>query len=54
MDNTMNEAQLKKVDAEIAKLMAETAKLNRETLLYPVIVTATACGALVALTKLLF
>lgn len=39
-------------NARIAKLMAETAKLNRETLFYPIIVTATVILALAAIMKL--
>ncbi len=44
--------QHEKTQAEIAKLMAETAKLNRETLLYPIVVTATLTLALVGVVKL--
>ena len=49
---TMDENTSKKVDAEIAKLIAETAKLNSENRYYPIIVTATATLALVAVVKL--
>ncbi len=41
-----------KIQAEIAKLLAETAKINRENLFYPIIVTATATLAIVAIVKL--
>lgn len=36
----LDQAALEKIHAEITKMMAETAKLNRETMLYPVVVTA--------------
>ena len=49
---TMDENTSKKVDAEIAKLIAETARLNSENRYYPIIVTATATLALVAVVKL--
>ena len=48
----MDENTSKKVDAEIAKLIAETAKLNGENRYYPIIVTATATLAIVAVAKL--
>ena len=51
-NKTMDENTSKKVDAEIAKLIAETAKLNSENRYYPIIVTATATLALVAVVKL--
>ena len=51
-NKTMDENTSKKVDAEIAKLIAETAKLNGENRYYPIIVTATATLALVAVVKL--
>lgn len=41
-----------KIQAEIAKLIAETAKINRENIFYPVIVTATATLAIVAVVKI--
>ena len=41
-----------KVRAEIAKLIAETSKINRENAYYPIIVTATATLALVAVVKI--
>lgn len=44
--------QHEKIQAEIAKLIAETSKINRENVYYPVIVTATATLALVAVVKL--
>ena len=49
---TMDENTSKKVDAEIAKLIAETARLNSENRYYPIIVTATATLAIVAVVKL--
>ena len=48
----MDENTSKKVDAEIANLIAETAKLNSENRYYPIIVTATATLAIVAVVKL--
>ena len=48
----MDANQARKVDAEIAKLMAETAKLNSENRYYPVIITATATLAIVAVVKM--
>ena len=48
----MDENTSKKVDAEIAKLIAETVKLNSENRYYPIIVTATATLAIVAVAKL--
>lgn len=51
-NKTMDENTSKKVDAEIAKLIAQTAKLNSENRYYPIIVTATATLALVAVVKL--
>ena len=48
----MDENTSKKVDAEIAKLIAETARLNSENRHYPIIVTATATLAIVAVAKL--
>ena len=41
-----------KIQAEISKLIAETSKINRENVFYPVIVTATATLALVAVVKI--
>lgn len=41
-----------KIQAEIAKLMAETAKINSENRYYPIVITATATLALVAIVKL--
>ena len=49
---TMDENTSKKVDAEIAKLIAQTARLNSENRYYPIIVTATATLAIVAVVKL--
>ena len=56
---TMDEQTSKKVDAEIANLIAEagkmnaqTAKLNSKNRYYPIIVTAMATLALVAVVKL--
>ena len=58
-NKTMDEQTSKKVDAEIANLIAETgkmnvqtARLNSENRYYPIIVTATATLALVAVVKL--
>ena len=51
-NKTMDENTSKKVDAEIAKLIAETARLNSENRYYPIIVTATATLAIVAVVKL--
>ena len=48
----MDENTSKKVDAEIANLIAETARLNSENRYYPIIVTATATLAIVAVAKL--
>ena len=55
----MDEQTSKKVDAEIANLIAETGKMNAETAklnsenrYYPIIVTATATLALVAVVKI--
>ncbi|APX77278.1 hypothetical protein [Achromobacter insolitus] len=55
----MQAAELEKIHAEIAKLMAESTKinaearkLNRETLWYPVAVSAAMIGAVVTITKL--
>ena len=49
---TMDENTSKKVDAEIAKLIAQTSRLNSENRYYPIIVTATATLAIVAVAKL--
>ena len=58
-NKTMDEQTSKKVDAEIANLIAETGKMNAETAklnsenrYYPIIVTATATLALVAVVKI--
>lgn len=53
-DKTINSEldQHDKIQAEIAKLMAETAKINSENRYYPIIITATATLALVAIVKL--
>lgn len=55
----MDENTSKKVDAEIANLIAETGKMNAETArlngdnrYYPIIVTATATLAIMAVAKL--
>ncbi len=45
-------SQHEKVQAEIAKLIAETSKINSENRYYPMIVTATATLAIVAVVKL--
>ena len=41
-----------KMRAEIAKMMAETAKINSENRYYPVVITASATLAIVAIAKL--
>lgn len=41
-----------KIASEINKMAAETAKINSENRYYPIIVTAGATGAIIALTKL--
>jgi hypothetical protein len=46
------QAELAKLIAQISKLTAETSKINRENVFYPVIVTATATLAIVAVVKI--
>lgn len=48
----MNQANLKKVDAEIAKLLAETSKINRENVYYPLVVGSGITLAIVAVVKI--
>lgn len=45
-------AEMEKIHAEISKLIAETAKINSENRYYPIVITATATLALVAVVKL--
>lgn len=47
-----SDIELEKIHAEIVKLMAETNKINSENKYYPVVITATATLALVAIVKL--
>lgn len=43
----------RKMDAEIAKLIAETSKINSENRFYPIVITATAIIAIVAVVQLI-
>ena len=52
MEKTMHDLEIEKIHAEISNLMAQTTKLNRESMLYPMVVTATFTLAMVAVVKL--
>ena len=46
------QAEIAKIFVEIEKMRAETTKINSENRYYPIIITATATLALVAVAKL--
>ncbi len=46
------QAEIAKIFVEIEKMRAETTKINSENRYYPIIITATAMLALVAVVKL--
>jgi hypothetical protein len=50
--NELEQVQVDKMKAEIRKLMAESDKLMLETRWYPMVVTATLFGVIIAFTKL--
>lgn len=53
MENPMEAATARKIDAEIAKLIAETAKINAEARWYPIVVVAGVFAAAISVAKLI-
>lgn len=53
IDKVLHDVEIEKIRSEIAKLMAETAKINKETVWYPIAVSASLVAAVAGITALI-
>lgn len=49
----LHDVEIEKIRAEISKLMAETSKINKETIWYPIAVSASLVAAVAGITAII-